>query len=267
MKLGKTFGLVRVSTLGQKDNTSLEFQSKRINDYCKLYELPINRIITETESGGKNVDDRTGLSELKSLIDQGKCDTIVVNKVDRLGRNLLQGLQFIKYCEENSTRVISISENIDTLNPSSKLITNILYSIAEHERDTIKSRLSDGRERTFEMGKKCYGGRVSFGYRKNRNGEIVIHKDNSAIVQFIYQKWNQISKKKHLTKTKKTQTILTLLKKRGYTFNGNQFRTHNLKDILSNGLYCGVLKWKDRTTKSSYPTIISKRLYNQIGVV
>ena len=43
-----TFGLVRVSTLSQKDNTSLEFQTKRIKDYCSVYDLTLKGIISET---------------------------------------------------------------------------------------------------------------------------------------------------------------------------------------------------------------------------
>ena len=67
----------------------------------------------------------------------------------------------------------SIENGIDTDNPQSKLITNILFSIAENERDTIKSRLSDGRQKRFQDNKKPYGA-LSFGYRKNRSGLIII---------------------------------------------------------------------------------------------
>ena len=94
--MNNTFGLIRVSTLSQKENTSLEFQTLRINDYCNAYDLPLKEIISETESGAKDVDDRTGLSKLKKLIKNGECKTIIVNKVDRLGRSLLQGLLFLK---------------------------------------------------------------------------------------------------------------------------------------------------------------------------
>ena len=79
----KTYGLVRVSTLSQKDNTSLGFQTKRIKDYCGVYDLKLEGIISETESGGKDLDDRTGLSKLKELIKSNECKTIVVTKVDR----------------------------------------------------------------------------------------------------------------------------------------------------------------------------------------
>ena len=64
----KAFGLCRVSTIGQKDNTSLEFQRKRINDYATLFNIAIEDIITETESGAKSLDDRSGLSKLKKLV-------------------------------------------------------------------------------------------------------------------------------------------------------------------------------------------------------
>ena len=261
-----TYGLIRVSSLSQKNNTSLGFQTKRIKDYCSVYEFDLNGIITETESGGRSVDERTGLTELKRLIENEECDTIIVNKVDRLGRSLLQGLLFLKYCEEHSVRVISISENIDTNEPSSKLVTNILYSIAEHEKSTILSRLSDGRERTFEKGFKPYGGNLSFGYQKNNRGEIVVDEENSQIVKYIFKKWNLLSKMKHLSKTKKTQRMLKLLKQRGYSFNGKDFRHWNLKDILSNPIYSGWIRWKNNLTESSYPRIVSRRLFNQVQV-
>lgn len=261
-----TFGLIRVSTLGQKENTSLENQSKRIKDYCSVYDLSLKEIITETESGGKNVEDRTGLSKLKRLIETGECKTIVVNKVDRLGRSLLQGLLFLKHCEDNDVRVICIENGLDSSRPDSKLIINILFSIAENEKDTIKSRLSSGRERTFLLGKKPYGGNLSFGYRKNNKGEIVIDKFDSEVVKYIFKKWNLLTKMKHLTKTKRTQRMLKLLKRKGFKFHGKEFKYYNLHDILSNPLYAGILKWKDRITDSIYPTIVSKRLYNLVNV-
>ena len=86
--MNTTYGLARVSTIGQRDNTSLSFQSKRIKDYCRLHNLPLENIIIETESSAKSVEERSGLSHLQQLIKNGKCKTIIVNAIDRLGRNL-----------------------------------------------------------------------------------------------------------------------------------------------------------------------------------
>ena len=261
----KTFGLVRVSSIGQKDNTSLEFQSKRIKDYCKVYDFHLSEIISETESGGKDLSQRTGLVKLKSLIESKECETIVVNKIDRLGRSLLQGLIFLKYCEEHSVRVISISESIDTDNPSSKLITNILFSIAENERDVIKSRLSDGREKTFDDNKKPYGS-LCYGYKKNHKGQILIEENESEIIKYIFKKYNDFLKNPNLSKTKKTQRLLKLLKSKGFSFRGKDFKWWNVKHILSNPFYVGILKWKNKTTHHTYGSIISKRLFNKVQI-
>ena len=129
----------------------------------------------------------------------------------------------------------------------------------------IKSRLADGRERTFEMGKKPYGGNLSFGYKKNNRGEVLLDSNDSEIVKYIFKKWNQLLKMTHITKTKRTQRMLKLLKRNGYTFHGKDFQNFNIKDILSNPIYCGLIKWKDRITESVYPTIISRRMFNLIN--
>ena len=260
----KTYGLVRVSTLSQKDNTSLDFQTKRIKDYCGVYDLELQGIISETESGGKDLNDRTGLSKLKELIKSNECKTIVVTKVDRLGRSLLQGLLFLKECEDNGVRVICIENGLDSNNPQNSLITNILFSIAENEKSTILNRLNDGKSKRFQDHKKPYGA-LSFGYRKNRSGSIVDDKNESEIVQYIYKRWNSLTKMSHLTKTKKTQRLLHSLKVRGHQFRGKDFQWWNVKKILSNPFYCGVLNWKNQSTNHIYDTIISKRMFNQIN--
>jgi len=259
-----TYGLVRISSLSQKENTSLSFQSNRIKEYCKLFDLSLTGIIKETGSGGVDLENRKGLTELQSLIENGSCKTIIVNKVDRLGRSLLQGLIFLKYCEDKGVRVICIENGIDTDNPQSKLITNILFSIAENEKEQIKIRCNSGREKTFSDKKIPYGS-ISYGYQKTLKGSIVVNKEESEIVQFIFQKHNQLLKRVHLSKTKRTQLLLQTLRDKNYKFHGKDFEWWNVKHILSNPFYCGVMKWKDKTTNHMYDTIVSKRLYNKIN--
>ena len=127
----------------------------------------------------------------------------------------------------------------------------------------IKSRLSDGRLKRIEENKKPYGA-LSYGYRKNHKGLIVIDEEESKIIQYIYKRYNTLSKMKHLTKTKRTQKLLHSLKVKGYKFRGKEFKWWNVKKILSNPFYCGVMNWKDKTTTHIYDTIISKRMFNQI---
>ena len=95
-------------------------------------------------------------------------------------------------------------------------------------------------------------------------GDIVIDTTESEIVKYIFKKHNDLLKNPNLTKTKKTQRLLKLLKSKGYSFRGKHFNWWNVKHILSNPFYVGILKWKNKTTNHSYGSIISKRLFNQV---
>ena len=199
---------------------------------------------------------------MKELIDCGHISTIIIFKLDRLSRSMLGGLQFIDFCKKNNVRVISISDNIDTNDGGkSELLLNILLSIATEEKRMIKERCGYGREIKWKNRELPYG-KLSFGYKRNKNGTITPNSD-SKIVQYIFRKWNQLLKR-NMTKTKRTQYMLKCLNKLGYTYYGNPFKGHHLKQILQNKFYCGIITWKNEEQKGRYDTLISNRLYNQI---
>ena len=72
---------------------------------------------------------------------------------------------------------------------------------------------------------------------------------------------------KHLTKTKRTQKLLHSLDIKGYEFRGKKFEWWNVKQILSNPFYTGMMRWSGRVAKHQYDTIISKRMFNKISAV
>ena len=88
-------GLIRVSSLGQKDNTSLSNQKKMIEDYCSIYDIQLDEMIEEVYTG--TTMDRDGLNKIKSLVSEGKVESIIVMKLDRLMRSFTDGVVFIKY--------------------------------------------------------------------------------------------------------------------------------------------------------------------------
>ena len=92
-------GLVRVSSVSQKDNTSLSNQKKMINEYCSIYSIELDEIIEEIYTG--TTSNRDGLNYLKSLILNGDVESVVVMKLDRLMRTFSEGVVFIKYLLDN----------------------------------------------------------------------------------------------------------------------------------------------------------------------
>ena len=259
--MAKTIGYIRVSSVSQKDNSSLANQSQKIKDYCSLNDIPLADILSEIDSGGN--DARAVLKMVENLIVENKVSTLIVLKVDRLSRNILGGLQFIDKCKTHNCRVVSITENIDTDNENSNLILSLMLMIATEERRMIKSRCNQGRLMKWKQKKLPYS-KIPFGYCKNTDGEIVLDEDNSKVVQYIFRKMNSLLKNSKLTKSKRTRRLLKLLQNRNFTYGGKPFTRWNIRDILNNTFYFGELKYSTIKTTHNYPTIISKRLFNQI---
>ena len=156
-------GLCRISSVSQKDNTSLSNQKKMIRDYCKMYGIELSNIISECYSG--TTSNRNGLKELKELVENGNVESVVVMKLVRLMRNFTESVIFIKYLLDNDVKIISVMEQIDTSSVIGRFLVNILLSMSEMEKDTIVQRLANGKEKRFND-KERVCGRIPYGYKK-----------------------------------------------------------------------------------------------------
>ena len=187
-KMNKGYGICRVSSVSQSDNTSLNNQKNKIEQYCELNDVKLVEIIEEIYTG--TTSNRDSLNHVKELVEKGECDTVVVYKLDRLMRNFTEGVVFLKYLLDNEVKIMSVSEQIDTSSISGRFLINILLSMSEMEKDTIVQRLNNGKIEKFQDSKKV-NGRICYGYKKY-NGEIVIDEEESKIVKYIFKKYNQL---------------------------------------------------------------------------
>ena len=111
------------------------------------------RTFTDTASGAKT--ERPGLTQLLKESRQG--DTLVVWKLDRLGRSLPHLVETVREMEAQGIGFKSLQENIDTTTSGGKLIFHIFASLAEFERDLIRERTNAGLSAARARGKR--GGR------------------------------------------------------------------------------------------------------------
>jgi DNA invertase Pin-like site-specific DNA recombinase len=112
-----------------------------------------NKIFTDTASGAKN--ERIGLDEALAYVRHG--DTLVVWRLDRLGRSLPHLITTMTGLEERGIGFKSLTENIDTTTSGGKLIFHIFGALAEFERNLIRERTTAGLTAARARGKK--GGR------------------------------------------------------------------------------------------------------------
>lgn len=123
-------GYARVSTLDQ--NPALQ--------QAALEKAGCERIFTDTASGART--DRPQLAAALAYVRSG--DTLVVWKLDRLGRSLSHLIETVKLLRERGVEFISLTERIDTTTPGGKLVFHIFGAIAEFERDLIRERTNAG---------------------------------------------------------------------------------------------------------------------------
>ena len=263
MSFGKrTIGLVRVSTILQTEEnggTSIQLQTEKLNQYADLHDLELNDVIVDVASGG--LETRDGVEKLKEMIERKEVDKVLIYNVSRAFRSMVHFTTFYEYLKKNNVELISVCEGLRSSRKEHQMIFGIMCSVAAFEKDTINFRLHNGRKTKVRNNERGFGGRIPFGY-KRIDGDLVTD-TNAEIVKYIFKKTNQLNKR-NLTKTKKTQTLLKLIKDKGFTFNGKDFKNWNIKNILTNPFYVGDLNYSGIQTTHKYERIISRRLFNQV---
>lgn len=142
-------GYARVSTREQHLDMQL---SALTNAGCE-------KVYTEKTSG---VGERTELRAVMQFLRDG--DTLVVYKLDRLGRSMKDLLTIIEQLQEKNISLVSLKDNIDTGSTTGKLVMHIFAALAEFERDLIRERTGEGRAAAKKKG-------IKFGRPKEKRND------------------------------------------------------------------------------------------------
>ena len=144
-------GYARVSSYGQ----SLEVQLDKLS-HCE-------KVFQEKKSG--RTDNRAELQHCLTYLRDG--DTLVITKLDRLGRSIRDLLNIINQLEKNNVSFQVLDQQIDTSTPSGKLLLHMLGAIAEFENDLRASRQSEGIQKALSNG-------VQFGRKSKLTDDEVL---------------------------------------------------------------------------------------------
>jgi site-specific DNA recombinase len=157
----KLIGYVRVSSVGQEENSSLEDQQRRIQQYCDAMKHELVDVFVEVGSG-KSTKTRPEFQNALQAV-QDRADGIIAIKLDRITRNTRDVLQLVEeILEPYNKHLVLLDMNIDTSHPVGKMILTMMSAVAELERTNILERCSRGRE--FKKSKGLYvGGSPAFG--------------------------------------------------------------------------------------------------------
>lgn len=135
-------GYARVSTAEQ--NLALQLDALKKHECVKIYQ-------DHAQSGAKR--SRPQLDKCLAGLKTG--DTLVVYKLDRLGRSLSHLVEIVADLNQKGIQFCSITEGFDTTTPAGKMIFHIIASLAEFERDLIKERVTAGIAAAQSRGTHC----------------------------------------------------------------------------------------------------------------
>lgn len=181
-------GYVRVSTEEQAANgLGLESQERAVRAFAESqgYEL-VEVIADRGVSGATAPVGRPGFGRLVELAEAKAFTVLLVAKFDRLARNIIYSVTTVKDLDERfGVAIRSVSEPIDSSTPMGRTIFAIFAGMAEQERETITDRMHGGRKEKAIKGGFA-GGEAPFGYRKDKDGALVIDERQAEIVRRIF---------------------------------------------------------------------------------
>lgn len=246
----------------EKDFNSLDAQREACLDYVRSQAsrgwIVIDQTYDDGGFTGANTD-RPGFQKLLEHINQGKVDLVVVYKVDRLSRSLVDFAKVMEHFNRNQVAFASITQNFSTADPVGRLTLNMLMSFAEFEREMIADRIRDKVAGARRKG-KWTGGITSLGFA-SENGHLVVVTSESPWVSQIFQWYlegNSAIEISHLLNEAEVP-MRAIQKPRSHPWNND----HVLR-ILRNRLYVGEIACLGEFVVAEHPALIRREVFDQV---
>jgi site-specific DNA recombinase len=210
--------------------------------------------------------ERPGLKRLITDIEGGRVDCIVVYKVDRLSRSLLDFARIMETFEQNGVSFVSMTQQFNTTHSMGRLTLNILLSFAQFEREIIAERTRDKMWAARKKG-KWTGGIPVLGYDiAPQGGRLVVNEEEALLVRSIYDLYleNQslLPTVQELNRRGwKTKQWIT---KKGQGRGGRSFNKTNLYSLLTNIIYIGKIDFKGEVFKGEHQAIIEQGTWKRV---
>jgi site-specific DNA recombinase len=218
----KAIGYVRVSTEEQaREGISLVNQKVKIHAYCELHNFELETIIEDAGKSGKDIN-REGIQELIQKVKDRRIGAVLVYKLDRLSRKVIDTLNMIELMKKNHVEFHSIIDSIDTKTAMGKFFINIMASLAQMERDLISERTKDALQ--MKIIKNERAGQIPYGW-------VLAEDDITLVMNDDEQKAIRLIKELH-GEGYNYSAICRELTKQGHQPLGSYWYAQSIKNIL-----------------------------------
>ena len=253
----------------QQEFNSLDAQRDAGENYIRSQEGEGWQIIPDhyDDGGftGGNMD-RPALTRLLADIEAGKIDAVIVYKVDRLSRSLLDFSRLLETFEKRHVSFVSVTQQFNTANSMGRLMLNVLLSFAQFEREIISERTRDKIAAARRKG-KWVGGMPVLGFDVDpRGSKLIINELEAEQVRTIFSLYIQ------------HQSLVTTIReldargwgnkrwitRKGIERGGKPFTKKSLHKLLTNVIYVGKLRYKDEIHKGEQAAILDATVWERV---
>lgn len=239
----KCVAYIRVSTDEQaKHGYSIAAQEEKLKAFCisQGWELVGEPFIDDGYSA-KDLN-RPKFQMMMDQIKQGGIDVLLVYRLDRLTRSVLDLYEILKVLDAHDCKFKSATEIYDTTNAMGRLFITLVAAIAQWERENTAERVQLGMEKKTKLG-IWKGGTPPYGY-KIIDKKLIIDKDEEPLIKYIFQ----------LSKSLGFFTIAKKLTEQGFTTRkGGDWHVDTVRDIANNPVYAGYLTFNKNKKDSKKP--------------
>ena len=201
--------------------------------------------------------ERPALKRLLADIEEGLVDVVVVYKIDRLSRSLMDFSKLVEVFDRSGVTFVSVTQSFNTTTSMGRLTLNILLSFAQFEREVIAERVRDKIRASRQKG-MWMGGNVPFGYVVE-NRRLVVHEPDAATVRGIFERFVRIGSATVLARELRAEGSLT--------GRGKPFTKGALYNVLNNRTYLGLAVHKGTAYPGEHAAIIDQELWDKVHAI
>ena len=213
-------------------------------------------------SGGSM--ERPALKRLLEDIRDEKIDVVVVYKIDRLTRSLTDFSKIVEVFDQAGVSFVSVTQQFNTTTSMGRLTLNVLLSFAQFEREVTAERIRDKIAASKKKG-MWMGGVVPLGYRV-MNRKLVVHMGEAQTVRWLFERYLQLKSVRALVEEAASHRHAgrTTVGKDGSSVTTRPFGRGNLYHLLSNVIYVGSIRHKDRIYEGEHEAIIDRQTFDEV---
>ena len=211
--------------------------------------------------------ERPALQQLLTDIAGGKIDVVVVYKIDRLTRSLLDFAKIVEIFEKRNVSFVSVTQQFNTTTSMGRLTLNVLLSFAQFEREVTGERIRDKIAASKRKG-MWMGGQPPLGYDV-KDRKLVINEAEAETVRMIFHRYAELRSVRALKE--RLDASGTVSKARtasdGSAYGSKPIAAGALYHLLQNRIYRGEIVHKDKSYPGEHQPIVDQDLWDEVQTI